>query len=165
MLYPLSYGGSGGDRRSSGCAEVSRSPAVADRPDLRRSGLYGREMTGVLAAVGLLVLLALVIVWMVRPVRGAQALGGRPALPPRDRARMAEAVAAARWAPAHDEVEGQTRVLLRRSCPGLDGLPVVLEERVFATFPADDAAWEARFTEAMAGARFRCGYLNAEEGG
>jgi hypothetical protein len=123
-------------------------------------------MTGLLAAVGLLVLLALVIVWMVRPDRGGRLeAGGRPALPPRERARMAEAVAAARWAPAHDEVDGQTRVLLRRSCPGLDGLPIVLEERVFATFPADDPAWEARFTEAMAGARFRCGYLNNEEQG
>ncbi len=67
------------------------------------------------------------------------------------------------WAPAHDEVDGLTRVLLRRSCTGPDGLPVVLEDRVFATFPADDPAWEARFTEAMAGARFRCGYLDAEE--
>ena len=41
--------------------------------------------------------------------------------------------------------------------------PVVLEERVLQTFPADDPAWEARFTEGMAAARFRCSYLNAEE--
>ncbi|MGY1715307.1 hypothetical protein [Geodermatophilus nigrescens] len=78
---------------------------------------------------------------------------GRPALaPPR-----------ATWGPAHDEVDGVTRVLLRRSRPGPDGEPVVLEERVFTTFPADDPAWETRFTEAMAGARFRCRYLDAEE--
>ncbi|MFC4693251.1 MULTISPECIES: hypothetical protein [Geodermatophilus] len=77
---------------------------------------------------------------------------GRRAAPPR-----------ARWAPAHDEVDGRTRVLLRRSYPGPDGVPVVLEDRVFAAFPADDPAWEARFTEAMAGARFRCSYLDAED--
>ncbi|MGY1699188.1 hypothetical protein [Geodermatophilus sp. SYSU D00766] len=70
----------------------------------------------------------------------------------------------ATWAPAHEEVDGETRVLLRRSYTGSDGLPVVLEDRVLTAFPADDPAWEARFTEAMASARFRCGYLNAEEG-
>ncbi|MGY1649821.1 hypothetical protein [Geodermatophilus sp. SYSU D01119] len=78
----------------------------------------------------------------------------RPALPAPPRAT---------WGAAHDEVDGVTRVLLRRSRPGPDGEPVVLEDRVFATFPADDPAWEARFTEAMAGARFRCRYLDAEE--
>jgi hypothetical protein len=45
----------------------------------------------------------------------------------------------------------------------LDGRPVVLEERVFETFSADDPAWEATFTEAMSRARFRCTYLNTEE--
>jgi hypothetical protein len=69
----------------------------------------------------------------------------------------------ASWAPAHDEVDGATRVLLRRSYAGPDGLPVALEDRVLTTFPADDPAWELRFTEAMANARYRCGYLNAEE--
>ena len=68
-----------------------------------------------------------------------------------------------RWTAAHDEVDGVTRILLRRSYTGLDGMPVVLEERLFATFPAADPAWEARFTEAMSGARFRCAYLNTEE--
>ncbi len=67
------------------------------------------------------------------------------------------------WAPAHDEVDGVTRVLLRRSYAGPDGLPVVLEDRVLTTFPADDPAWEVRFTEAMANARYRCSYLDAEE--
>lgn len=123
-------------------------------------------MTGLLAAVALVAVLALVIVWVTWPERRLWSLasGERAALPRRDRARMADAVAAARWAPAHDEVDGRTRVLMRRSCTGLDGLPVVLEERVFTEFPADDPAWEARFTEAMAGARFRCRYLNEEEG-
>jgi hypothetical protein len=81
----------------------------------------------------------------------------------RRRTELAEAVARARWVPAHDEVDGETRVLLRRCYTGLDGLPAVLEERVFQTFPATDPAWEVRFTEAMANARFRCGYLNTEE--
>jgi hypothetical protein len=35
---------------------------------------------------------------------------------------------------------------------------------VLETFPAQDPAWEARFTEAMSKARFRCSYLNTEEG-
>ncbi len=90
--------------------------------------------------------------------------GSRPAvLPPRERAQVAAAIAGARWAPAHDEVDGTTRVLVRRSYTGSDGHPVVLEERVLDTFPAQDPAWEARFTEAMSTARFRCAYLNAEE--
>ncbi|SEO80083.1 hypothetical protein [Trujillonella endophytica] len=124
-------------------------------------------MTAVLAAVALIVGLAFVIVWVTWPERRllSPAGGTHQALPRRDRARMAEAVAGARWAPAHDEVDGHTRVLLRRSCTGLDGLPVVLEERIFTVFPADDPAWEGRFTEAMAGARYRCGYLNEEERG
>jgi hypothetical protein len=84
-------------------------------------------------------------------------------LPTRERAEVAAAIAGARWAPAHDEVDGTTRVLVRKSYVGLDGHPVVLEERVLETFPAQDAAWEARFTEAMSTARFRCAYLNAEE--
>lgn len=89
--------------------------------------------------------------------------GGPTALPTRERAELAAAIAQARWAPAHDEVDGSTRVLVRRAYTGLDGRPVVLEERVLETFPAQDPAWEARFTEAMAKARFRCSYLNAEE--
>jgi len=93
-----------------------------------------------------------------------RASGGPPALPARERAELAAAIARARWAPAHDEVDGLTRVLVRRAYTGLDGRPVVLEERVLVTFPAGDPAWEARFTEAMATARFRCSYLNTEEG-
>src|SRR4029450_12239295 len=87
----------------------------------------------------------------------------RGILPSRARAELASAIAQARWQPAHDEVDGVTRVLLRRSYVGLDGRPAVLEERVLETFPAADPAWEARFTEAMAKARYRCAYLNAEE--
>jgi len=88
---------------------------------------------------------------------------GRGRLPPRPRAELAAAIAQARWQPGHDEVDGATRVLLRRSYTGLDGRPAVLEERVLESFPAGDPAWEALFTEAMARARFRCAYLNAEE--
>jgi hypothetical protein len=84
-------------------------------------------------------------------------------LPPRQRTALAAAISRARWVPAHDEVDGVTRVLLRKAYTGLDGRPVVLEERVLESFPAQDPAWEALFTEAMSRARFRCTYLNAEE--
>ena len=84
-------------------------------------------------------------------------------LPARARAELATAIERARWVPAHDEVDGVTRVLVRRAYIGLDGHPAVLEERVLETFPAQDPAWEALFTEAMSRARFRCAYLNAEE--
>ena len=84
-------------------------------------------------------------------------------LPSRQRAELSAAIAQARWVPGHDEVDGTTRVLVRRAYTGLDGRPAVLEERVLETFPAQDPAWEARFTEAMSAARFRCAYLNAEE--
>jgi hypothetical protein len=117
------------------------------------------ELVVLLALVGLL--LYALGVWSTRPAvppaAGQQRLSGR------ERARLADAVARARWAPAHDEVDGETRVLLRRSYPGPDGLPVVLEDRVYTTFSAADPAWESRFTEAMSGARFRCSYLNTEE--
>ncbi len=84
-------------------------------------------------------------------------------LPPGRRAEVAAAIAAARWSPAHDEVDGTTRVLVRRSCTGLDGRPEVLDERVVTTFAASDPEWEVRFIEGMAQARFRCSLLNAEE--
>ncbi|TYP86179.1 hypothetical protein [Blastococcus xanthinilyticus] len=119
-------------------------------------------MVGVLAAVLLLLLLAGVVVWTVSVPQPRIAAGRL--LPARERAWRERAVAAARWSAAHDEVDGVTRVLLRRVCPGPDGHPEVLEERVFDSFPAQDPMWEARFTEAMAGARFRCSYLNTEEG-
>lgn len=89
--------------------------------------------------------------------------GGPPRLPAGDRAWVAEQIARARWTAAHDEVDGTTRILLRRGYTGLDGQPAVLEERVFETFPSDEPAWEARFTEGLANARYRCSYLNAED--
>ena len=98
--------------------------------------------------------------WSTRPA--LRTGSGSTRLPSRTRAAVAAPVGQARWA-AHDEVDGVTRILLRRSYTGLDGMPVVLEERLFATFPAADPAWEARFIEALSGARFRCAYLNAEE--
>ena len=119
------------------------------------------ELLIVLLLVGLLVLgtWSLWKVWVgPRPV-GRGAVGG---LPPAQRAQVAAAIEAARWAPAHDEVDGATRVLVRKAYTGLDGHPVVLEERVIVTFPADDPGWEVRFIEGMSQARFRCTYLNAE---
>lgn len=89
--------------------------------------------------------------------------GSAGAIPSRQRAELAAAIAEARWVPAHDEVDGETRVLVRRVYTGLDGRPVVQDERVLETFPARDPAWEARFTESMSAARYRCDYLNAEE--
>lgn len=105
--------------------------------------------------------------WMFWRVLRAEPMSSGMAgrLPTRERSELAAAIAQARWTPAHDEVDGTTRVLLRRSYTGLDGRPAVLEERVLETFPATDPAWEARFTEAMSRARFRCSYLNAEEAG
>jgi hypothetical protein len=118
-------------------------------------------MVGVLTAALLLLVLAGVVAWIVSVPHQRTAAGRL--LPARERVWRERAVAAARWSAAHDEVDGVTRVLLRRGCPGPDGRPEVLEERVFDSFPADDPMWEARFTEAMAGARFRCSYLNREE--
>jgi hypothetical protein len=121
------------------------------------------------ALVELLVVVLLVALLGLGAWAGWQALrGDRPALTSgrlaeRDREWVARAIAGARWAPAHDERDGQTRVLLRRAYTGLDGHPVVLEDRVLEAFPATDPAWEARFTEAMSRARFRCRYLNAED--
>ncbi|TFV83517.1 hypothetical protein E4P40_14115 [Blastococcus sp. CT_GayMR20] len=116
------------------------------------------ELALILAVVGLLVMGG-VALW-----RALQRdAGGAARLPARARAELASSIAQARWVPGHDEVDGITRVLLRRTYTGLDGRPAVLEERVLDTFPAQDPGWEARFTEAMSNARFRCAYLNAEE--
>ena len=114
------------------------------------------ELALILCVLGALAIGA-VALWRALQTRGV----GR--LPARDRAELAAAIAQARWTPAHDEVDGITRVLVRRAYTGLDVRPVVLEERVLETVPAQDPAWEARFTEAMSRARFRCSYLNVEE--
>jgi hypothetical protein len=116
------------------------------------------ELVLIVAVLGFVVAVG-VALW--RALQGS-AVG---ALPDRRRAELAAAIAQARWVPGHDEVDGMTRVLVRRVYTGLDGRPAVLEERVLETFPAQDPAWEARFTEAMSAARFRCTYLNAEEAG
>jgi hypothetical protein len=119
------------------------------------------ELLLILLALGLL----LAVAWGAWPALRALAgdRGDRTALPARQREELAAAIERARWVPAHDEVDGVTRVLVRRAFVGLDGRPEVLEERVLETFPAQDPAWEARFTEAMSRARYRCSYLNTEE--
>jgi hypothetical protein len=114
------------------------------------------ELALILAVLGLFVVVG-------RALWNSLQRGSAELLPSRQRAELAAAIARARWVPGHDEVDGTTRVLVRRTYTGLDGRPVVLEERVLETFPARDPAWEARFTEAMSAARFRCAYLNAEE--
>jgi hypothetical protein len=123
--------------------------------------LFGlTQLVLIAVVVGLLVLGGWAAWRMLQPgIQGSQT----PRLPARDRAWLAAEIARARWTATHDEVDGTTRILLRRGYTGLDGRPAVLEERVFAAFPADDPAWEAQFTEAMANARFRCSYLNAED--
>jgi hypothetical protein len=121
------------------------------------------ELALVLLVLGLLGLGAWAF-W--RAWAGPRPLGAAEAahvLPPGARAELAAAIASARWAPAHDEVDGATRVLVRKSYTGLDGRPEVLEERVITTFPATDPEWEVRFIEGMSQARFRCTYLNAED--
>jgi hypothetical protein len=115
-----------------------------------------------LALIALVLGVLLLGGWTLWRVLQREATGpGR--LPGRERAELAAAIAQARWVPGHDEVDGTTRVLLRRTYTALDGRPAVLEERVLETFPAHDPGWEALFTEAMSNARFRCAYLNAEE--
>ena len=119
----------------------------------------------VAAVVWLVVVVVALAAFLVLTGRATLPSTGRRALRPSPRSRheMAQALARARWSAAHDEQEGVTRVLLRRSCTGPDGWPVVLEERVFATIPASAPDWEPRFTEAMAQARYRCEYLNTED--
>ena len=130
-----------------------------------RFAIYRGDVLGALAwLLVVVVALAALVVLLGRPTLPALPTGRRgERLPPRRRAELARTLADARWAAAHDEEDGVTRVLLRRSCTGPDGWPLVLEERVFATIPASDPDWEPRFTEAMAQARFRCEYLNTEE--
>jgi hypothetical protein len=118
------------------------------------------ELLMVLLVLGLVVLFLCGAAMAVRRI----AVGsGSGRLAARDRQLVAAAIAGARWVPGHDEVDGETRVLVRRTYTGLDGRPEVLEERLLETFSAQDPSWEARFTEAMSRARFRCTYLNGEE--
>ena len=130
-----------------------------------RSAIYREHVIAALAWL-LVVLLALaaLMVLLGRVTLPALPAGRRGMrLPPRQRAEVARILEEARWSAAHDERDGMTRVLLRRSCTGPDGWPLVLEDRVFATIPTSDPDWEPRFTEAMAQARFRCEYLNTED--
>ncbi len=138
---------------------------VAGGPPRGRSALYRQDVIGALAWLLLLVAaLAALAVLVGRATSPALPSGRRGVrLPARERAQIARALETARWAAAHDEQDGTTRVLLRRACTGPDGWPLVLEERVFATIAASDPDWEPQFTEAMAQARFRCDYLNTEE--
>ena len=123
-------------------------------------GVVG-ALAGLVLAVAALAAVVVLLGRAVLPAGPAEARGSR--LPARRRRAVAEAIAGARWAAAHDERDGVTRVLLRRSCTGPDGWPLVVEERVLTTIASAAPDWEPRFTEAMAQARFRAGYLNAED--
>lgn len=113
---------------------------------------------GVVLLLGMLVVMAVVglVVWSAREALSA----GRRRVAAGTQAKV---IVAARWVAGHDEVAGRTRILLQRAAMGRDGSRQVVEERVSREFAADDPLWEARFTEAMAEARFRCEVLNAEE--
>jgi hypothetical protein len=115
-----------------------------------------------LALVGLVLGLFVLAGWAIWTAL-SRANGNPVLLPARQRAELSAAIAQARWVPGHDEVDGTTRVLVRRTYTGLDGRPEVLDERVMETFPAQDPAWEVRFIDAMSAARIRCTYLNAED--
>jgi hypothetical protein len=169
MLYPLSYGGSVGSRPTRGTAEISGRSRRARTAPTTAGANYRLGMVFALVEVAVVALvLGLLayggwVFWHALQSGVPSSAGQGRRLPPRARAELAAAIGRARWQPGHDEVDGVTRILLRRSYTGLDGRPAVLEERVLESFPAGDPAWEALFTEAMAKARFRCAYLNAEE--
>jgi hypothetical protein len=66
----------------------------------------------------------------------------------------------ARWQVTHYEVNGATRVVLRKVLP--DGATVV-DEHVVASLPVDDPDYDSRFLEAMAQARQRLALFESEE--
>jgi hypothetical protein len=66
-----------------------------------------------------------------------------------------------RWQTAHYEVDGATRVVVRKVLP--DGVTVV-DEQLVATVPVDDPGYDASFLDAMARARERLALFEAEDG-
>ena len=77
--------------------------------------------------------------------------------------RAAAAIADAVWQPSHYEQDGVTHVVVRKAATLPNGEQRVLDQREFTTFRSDDPMWEGLFADAMAGARVRVDYLNAEE--
>src|SRR4051794_41888204 len=72
------------------------------------------ELALVLAVLGLFAAVGLAL-W------NALQRGATGPLPSRQRAELAAAIAQARWMPGHDEVDGMTRVLVRRGFTRPDG--------------------------------------------
>ena len=107
----------GTHRRSSVCR--TSGPAVrAGSWPLAAPAHYRRGMVLAVAELLLLVLLAGLLlyalgVWSTRPA--LRTGSGSTRLPARARAEVAAPVGQARWTAAHDEVDGVTRILLRRS--------------------------------------------------
>jgi hypothetical protein len=77
--------------------------------------------------------------------------------------RDLKALANATWRPSHYERDGITHVVVVKSATLRSGERRVLDQREFKAFPADDPYWEGLFAEAMAEARVRVDYLNAED--
>lgn len=94
----------------------------------------------------------------------AQRLAGpRPRPLPDLAAQRARELEQARWKAAHYELDGVTHVVVQKTVPGVTGDPEVVDRREVRTVHPDDPHWEATFTDAMADARVRAEYLNAEE--
>lgn len=79
----------------------------------------------------------------------------------RDRKAIENAV----WRTSHYERDGITHVVVVKSATLASGEARVLDQREFKAFPSDDPYWEGLFADAMAEARVRVEYLNAEEPG
>jgi len=67
---------------------------------------------------------------------------------------------AGRWRIAHHDVDGVTRVVLRKVSSSGAG---VLDEHLVATVHVDDPEYDAKFLTAMAAARERQALFEAEE--
>jgi hypothetical protein len=77
--------------------------------------------------------------------------------------RDALAVANAVWRASHYELDGITHVVVVKAAILSSGEQRVVDRREFRSFPSDDPFWEGRFADAMAEARVRVDYLNAED--
>jgi hypothetical protein len=97
-----------------------------------------------------------VIVWMVRT--GAASMRAER-VSKRDR----KAITNALWRPSHYERDGITHVVVVKAAVLGSGEQRVLDQREFKAFRSDDPFWEALFADAMAEARVRVDYLNAED--
>jgi hypothetical protein len=106
-----------------------------------------------------LLLLAVAVWVIIGPLRTGAASPPKERLAKRD----LKALASASWRPSHYERDGVTHVVVVKSATLRSGERRVLDQREFKAFPSDDPLWEGMFAEAMAEARVRVDYLNAED--